>query len=409
MRRILGILFLLVFLKPGLWAQVLSVSALSTDAPIVHATGGEVSLEITSKGSWSHQVRNLSDQEGWIHVDASGSRITITTDRNLSDEDRKAVIMVTDGEKTLEIPVTQRQNIFHRKKVLDKDIRLAVKLVQQNNYWVKMLAALPVPSSSQYQDIRDLSTGRDTIRYSQPTDMPYIARYWDKDFPRTQTSEILQEKFHVTTYAVTCNLGRITAIVPYDSKSELYKAYTGKDGVYVDPTNNRIRSISARLWKEAGGSPLVYARLCYLYVSENFKYLNPYTSLHPLTQILQEGGGDCGNLTSIFVSLLRCQGIPARHIVMLVEERQYHIRAEFYMAGYGWIPVDVTYKRTYPGMDFFGKTQGQEIVVSQGVYLPLDIEPGRQDHAPLLQTQFVRYAYQGKKGFISFQHVFEKE
>lgn len=68
-------------------------------------------------------------------------------------------------------------------------------------------------------------------------------------------------------------------------------------------------------------------------------------------------GGKCGDLNSLFVALSRSIGIPARDVygIRVAKSRQgyvslgantevisraQHCRAEFYVRGYGWIPVD---------------------------------------------------------------------
>nr|HQT26661.1 transglutaminase domain-containing protein [Burkholderiales bacterium] len=59
-------------------------------------------------------------------------------------------------------------------------------------------------------------------------------------------------------------------------------------------------------------------------------------------------GGKSLDITSLFVSLCRAEGIPARGAYgILLQEADngkiatsYHARAEFYLAGTGWVPVD---------------------------------------------------------------------
>jgi transglutaminase-like putative cysteine protease len=66
-------------------------------------------------------------------------------------------------------------------------------------------------------------------------------------------------------------------------------------------------------------------------------------------------GGKCVDINSLFVGLARAQGVPAREMFgMRVADsgismslgrsgdvsKAQHCRAEFYVAGYGWVPVD---------------------------------------------------------------------
>jgi hypothetical protein len=99
-------------------------------------------------------------------------------------------------------------------------------------------------------------------------------------------------------------------------------------------------------------------------VASHFKYLKPGTGLHTLADILSDGGGDCGNLSSIYISLLRAKGIPARHVVAIGGN---HVWSEFYIQDFGWVPVDVTYKNSTPSGNYFGVYDGKYIVVQKGV------------------------------------------
>ncbi len=65
-------------------------------------------------------------------------------------------------------------------------------------------------------------------------------------------------------------------------------------------------------------------------------------------KLLVSMGGRCGDIHSVFVSLSRSAGVPAREIngIRMAKGKEgditkaQHCWAEFYMPGYGWIPVD---------------------------------------------------------------------
>jgi len=56
--------------------------------------------------------------------------------------------------------------------------------------------------------------------------------------------------------------------------------------------------------------------------------------------------GKCADIHSVFVAMARSAGIPAREIYGTRISKDgditgnYHCRAEFYLPGYGWVPVD---------------------------------------------------------------------
>ena len=90
------------------------------------------------------------------------------------------------------------------------------------------------------------------------------------------------------------------------------------------------------------------------WVKNNIEYdLNTITAEAslPSSWVLQAKQGVCDELTSLFISMLRSVGIPARFVTgmafttstMFAEQFGPHGWAEVYFPGYGWVPFDVTY------------------------------------------------------------------
>jgi len=110
-------------------------------------------------------------------------------------------------------------------------------------------------------------------------------------------------------------------------------------------------------------TPLEKARAIYDWVVENTRYdplakgVGQAAGQGEAAQFLKAGSlaGKSADINALFVSLARAAGIPAReHYGIRVDESKYfqcmgklgdisraqHCRAEFYLAGMGWIPVD---------------------------------------------------------------------
>jgi len=96
--------------------------------------------------------------------------------------------------------------------------------------------------------------------------------------------------------------------------------------------------------------------------------------------------GNCTDFHSLFLSLARSQGIPARFVIGFPLKSDpsgtipgYHCWAEFYIAGKGWIPVDASEaskssdpaKRAY----FFGHLDPDRVSFTTGRDLRLDPPP----------------------------------
>ena len=244
---------------------------------------------------------------------------------------------------------------------------------------------IPVPQTDQYQTISNVTYNDGQLLSVPNTSNKYVRFFYTTGNISNLGSIIdVTVSFNAVLHPFVFDFSQIGTIYPYNTSSNEYQQNIGASGVYVVPNHPTIASIAQNIWSSS--SDIVdYARRCYEYVAQNFDYLNPYTGLHPLSRILSEGGGDCGNLSSIYVSLLRNKSIPSRHVVTVRPDGSLHVWAEFYLENYGWIPVDVTYKQSDPFGDYFGNYDGNGIVVSKGVYLTLEKAPGNSYQCAIFQ------------------------
>ncbi|MGL4943575.1 MAG: transglutaminase-like domain-containing protein [Thermoguttaceae bacterium] len=222
--------------------------------------------------------------------------------------------------------------------------------------------SLPLPVSCEYQDVATLP----------PTQ---TSSQWPNDGGKfvTVTSHAgdpppkIEMCFDVTLYNIDTDWSRIENV---DANDKTLTELTHRVGDLIDPTEPRIVEIAKRLRSESRDR-LSFARNAYAYVADNFKYLNPNTGIHPLAKILDDGGADCGNLSSIWISILRSESIPARHVVCRRPDGSCHVWAEFWLGGH-WIPADVTAdlgRGTTP--KHFGQITDRCVVLTRGLRQPL--------------------------------------
>lgn len=268
----------------------------------------------------------------------------------------------------------------------------------------KISTILPVPVSNIYQDVNGLKESSGTIIDIDASNR-YLRDIKTDGQPSPGKSYTLSEDFSVTLYPMYIDMAQFSMIYPYDTESVVYKRYTADKGEYIDTGNPTIRSVSNRLWGESGGEILDYARLCYEYVAANFKYLNTNTGINPIATILSDGGGDCGNLSSIFVNLLRAKKIPAKHIVTVRSDGSYHVWADFYLERYGWIPVDVNARLVDPRGNYFGYCLGDGIIMSVDICHEMEFLPGEKFEGVNLQTFLYWYWYRNASGTVQAEHA----
>ncbi len=283
------------------------------------------------------------------------------------------------------------------------------KVVMNNNnlHLSKMVVIMPLPQDNSYQSISNLKTYDGQV-FSIPNSDNKYARwtYTGSNLPAMGYSKETYYDFSIIANSVNIDFSGITTIHPYDTSSNNFLWYTGNSGEYVVPNNPIIMSLGDSLWSTSTDI-IDYARKAYLYVASNYSYLNPNTGIHTLETILSQGGGDCGNLSSIFVSLLRHKKIPAKHIVTVLPNGLYHVWADFYLENYGWIPVDVTFKNSNPLGDYFGKYDGSGIVVSTDLWHSVYRENNVTYNASLLQT-FLFWIWSSSGNSYDTEHLVKK-
>ena len=157
-------------------------------------------------------------------------------------------------------------------------------------------------------------------------------------------------------------------------------------------TSNRLMLVNGEIHKLAetvtrdAKTPAEKAQAIYRYVIERMRYdkQTPGWGKGDTMRACAVGAGDCTDFHSLFISLARASGIPARFTIGLpVPEKPegeipgYHCWAEFYLSGVGWIPVDASeaWKHQEKKDYFFGTYDPNRLAVSTGRDISLVPKP----------------------------------
>ncbi|HEX9022117.1 MAG TPA: transglutaminase-like domain-containing protein, partial [Nitrospirota bacterium] len=118
---------------------------------------------------------------------------------------------------------------------------------------------------------------------------------------------------------------------------------------WIPSDNKKIRSLSREITKRKTGV-LQKARAIYDWTVENTRRDPnvPGCGVGNVEATLSSRSGKCADISSVFVSLARAAGVPAREVFGLRLGRPgetditdgHHCWAEFYLPGTGWVPVD---------------------------------------------------------------------
>ena len=139
-------------------------------------------------------------------------------------------------------------------------------------------------------------------------------------------------------------------IKPYDTSKKEYKLYTSSEWPHI-VCDEQMRQLADSLTVD-GGTPLEQASVIYDWIVDNFPWAGArdYSTIPCMPKyVLEQGHGDCGQVSLLYISLLRSIGIPARWESgwMLHPGRVgMHDWCEVYYEGVGWVPCDVSMGRT---------------------------------------------------------------
>ena len=191
------------------------------------------------------------------------------------------------------------------------------------------------------------------VSYSE--DGRYKAGIVGAEFPEgTQPKLTLVSRF--ATRDVTVDLSK-RGDAPAEDRETLRK-YT--QATQLLPTDGVVKDTSSEIVRGVRGGDVEKARAIYEWIVDNTyrdgKVRGCGTGDIKFMLENKALGGKCADLNALFVALARAEGIPARDVYGIrvansnlgykslgkagdITKAQ-HCRAEFYAAGYGWIPVD---------------------------------------------------------------------
>lgn len=184
-------------------------------------------------------------------------------------------------------------------------------------------------------------------------------------------------------------------VKPYNTTSPEYQKYTasGKNIVITPEMKKKAQEIVGN-----ETNPYREAQKIYWYIMDTLPYSHaPHIWLDtPGTSesqyVLDTGIGDCGSQSMYFAALCRSLGIPARAVggyQIVPGSEGTHFWAEYYLEGYGWVPVDVTaaetadwaYNATLDDRHrfkayYFGSLDPYRYIIQKDVDIPLTPDPG---------------------------------
>ena len=202
---------------------------------------------------------------------------------------------------------------------------------------------IPYPVSNSTQDITDVKIGgnfsQSGIYGEKETGNLALYAEWTKP---TKDRAITLTFNAIARETVRKDLPAKESDIPVEIREYL------KSTAFI-PTDGKIKEIALSITNDKQKIS-EKARAVYQWVIEN-------TARDPgvkgcgtgeVEKVLAKKGGKCADISSVFVSIARAAGVPAREVFGLRLGKKddedmtggHHCWAEFYVPGYGWVPAD---------------------------------------------------------------------
>ena len=223
------------------------------------------------------------------------------------------------------------------------DVRMMIESSTTGDGNVRRALCSYYPQTNKYQTIRWYCGVPQGDRFDKlPETGDVYIRAFDKGIHLADVDMACD--FNVVCNKIKVDFSKIDGAVPYDKSTFEYKTFT-RDWRKDDPKNVRISLthpwIVARrddILQSVGNDHVDYAYRAYSIVADGFTRLGHGTDI---STTIDRKSGDDAALVSVFVSLLRSAGIPARTLCGNTPDGNLVLCPEFYIEGTGWIPADI--------------------------------------------------------------------
>ncbi|MBN1409455.1 MAG: transglutaminase domain-containing protein [Spirochaetales bacterium] len=254
-----------------------------------------------------------------------------------------------------------------------------------------VLLCLPLPSSNQYQEISNLEFSHGNIETFPETGDSYL---------RIESGELIKEiivEYDVVTSKIYMDSQKAMKQNPYDTGSHLYKQYMEEDEeVREDSGHEKLIALSGKAVQNSKDC-INIAKNALTGLQNELSWKNT-GRFDTIDEIFRNRGGNCGAMSRVYRAVLYNKGIPSRYctgyIISGKGQFSWHVWTEFYLEGYGWIPVDPSFYGTSGG-DYFGFLDSGRIALNRGQNLTVKGLNGEQPGLHIFQKYAKYYRITG--------------
>lgn len=275
---------------------------------------------------------------------------------------------------------------------------------------------IPCPSNSDYQQVKRLDATTPG-KLSENIEPLYGNRILYFQTPVPDTGEFVVDIPYVVVRHEVLRTERDPVKAPVEGLDARQRARLLSADRLIPTTGKPLKLLDPLMLRQ---DKLQLARQLYDLVDDHVAYKKEGTGWGKgdTNWVCDSGYGNCTDFHSLFISLARSQGLPARFEIgfsIPTDKRAgpvagYHCWAWFYLDGQGWMPVDISEADKAPQLKdyYFGNLTADRVTFSVG--RDLKLVPG-SDNEPLNFFVFPFVEVRGKvlsSDNIEVQNGFEE-
>ncbi len=215
----------------------------------------------------------------------------------------------------------------------------------------------------------EISATQRSVEVTASSPEPYMENYHGAILHQLENlksgrNEKITHSYLLTNYGVTTSVNPALVKPFSDTKSPLYLMYTNADRIVPSDNGDIILKAASITGQEK--NPYKKALLIYSWITGNIASGTAVNPDRPVIEALTSKSGDAYDKAILFSALTRAAGIPSLPVAGILVDAQQNSRthwwAEFYLEGFGWVPVD-------PGLggdEYFGSLDVYHIAFSRG-------------------------------------------
>jgi hypothetical protein len=239
----------------------------------------------------------------------------------------------------------------------------------------KIRCWLPWPREDQPRQKEIKLLGTSNPEYLIAPDTAIHSSIYLEEIAKKGVPTVFQIFYTYVSYSQHFNMSGVK-ILPYDKASNNYEKYTSEQLPHIC-FNDDIKQLADSITGNDNNPASIVSKI-YFWFKENVLWVHaPEYSIIPNIPeyVIKNNRGDCGMQTFLFISMLRCKGIPVRWQsgwTMSPENQNLHNWCEVYFEGTGWVPVDVSYdlqkSKNTPIRDFYlSGIDSYKLIVNEGI------------------------------------------